>query len=158
MCHEMEELHNMIEGVVAMAPSPDYHADGMAFAATKDGALWCTADRGRRWESVLPSSQACRLSRCRVVRVAVSPCFSDDALVLAGADDGTVARSLDSGWTWEVIARVPGPVAGFVFSSCFEHDRRVSVAATEIDIEIDADIEVGVPVSNNRSGPGLVAA
>jgi photosystem II stability/assembly factor-like uncharacterized protein len=129
--------------VVALAQSPDYAADGMAFAATRDGRLWCTTDRGSRWESVA-GSMHCPLAARRVVRLAVSPHFADDALVLAGADDGTVARSVDSGWSWEVIARIDGVVTGFEFATTSDHERRVLVAAargTLVELELDLDVD-----------------
>lgn len=149
---------------VVVALSPDYAGDGIAFVATH-GELWCTADRGHRWERVVPGLS--RRSRAgggdplvgrRVVEVSVSPWFAEDALVLVGTLDGAVARSVDSGWTWEAIAQLRGPVAGFEFPDGFEHDRQVLVS-TRADGVVAVDVAVdSVAVDGPRVGTGPVAA
>lgn len=144
------------DDVAVLATSPDYDADGMAFAATRAGALWCTTDRGRRWEPVT-GSPGCPLTDRRVVGVAVSPRFAEDALVLAGSADGAVARSFDSGWTWEVVADLAGPVLGFQFSATFDRDHRVIAATRRAVVEIDTDHEME-PVTGDGPGGEHVAA
>lgn len=73
--------------------SPDFQADGTAFAANTHTGLWRTQDAGLTWQSVTP------IGITLVRGVAVSPDFAVDRRVLAATGVGTWL-STDGGTTW----------------------------------------------------------
>jgi hypothetical protein len=83
--------------VLALAASPDFHDDGLAFAATPSG-LFRTRNGAESWRIVdLDWDDAA------VQCLAVSPAFGEDRVVLAGTEDHGLLRSDDAGRSWEQV-------------------------------------------------------
>ncbi len=74
--------------------SPEFQADGTAFAANSASGVWRTTDAGQSWQ---PSGDG--LSGVTVMDVACSPGFAADRTLLAATNAGTFL-SLDAGETW----------------------------------------------------------
>lgn len=74
--------------------SPDFAADGMAFAANPASGVWRTTDGGQSWQ---PASAG--LAGTTVLDVACSPGFAADRTLLAATSAGAFL-SQDAGETW----------------------------------------------------------
>ncbi len=83
--------------VTALALSPNFERDELAFAATHAG-LYRTTDSGRSWE---PCGGG--LTNPFVEAVAASPQYTDDHTVFLGTRDGTLFRSTDGGHSWTCL-------------------------------------------------------
>lgn len=106
--------------VYALAPAPEFAADGVCFAATATGLLR-SADRGATWESAYAALNL--PEALPTPAVAVSPAFKRDQTVFAGVA-GSVLRSTDGGQTWQV-AMLPAPpptVSTLCISPAYEED------------------------------------
>jgi len=87
--------------------SPDFPADGTAFAATHTG-VFRSSDGGRSWEIRVEG-----LGTLMVQSLALSPNFATDRTLFAGTADGNLYRSGDAGESWTFLAR-PGGASGLV--------------------------------------------
>ena len=89
--------------VFDLAISPDFSADGTAYAGTEVGLLR-TTDRGENWLTLWGGLPGCEHgSICTIARVRLSPGFADDNEMLALQQGGKLYRSTDRGDTWTYI-------------------------------------------------------
>jgi YVTN family beta-propeller protein len=93
----------------ALALSPDFASDGLAFAGGwREGSngmaggygIVRTVDRGLTWTSVFTSTPWTQLA---VLDLAISPGFATDGMAFAATDSGLL-RTRDRGATWERLA------------------------------------------------------
>jgi hypothetical protein len=87
--------------LTALACSPAFARDGLAWAGSALGRLWLSRDEGFTW-----AQQEWDAGAVRVAALAASPYFErDSTVVLAAADEAgrevQVWRSLDGGLSWE---------------------------------------------------------
>jgi hypothetical protein len=115
--------------VMALAVSPGFTQDGLAFAATASG-LYRTRNGAESWRQI-------ELDWDDVVVqcLALSPDFGEDRVVLAGTEDHGLLRSDDAGRSWE---QVPALADRMVNSLSYGRDGRV-VAATDAGLALSAD-------------------
>jgi photosystem II stability/assembly factor-like uncharacterized protein len=106
--------------VYALAASPRFAQDGVAFAACQSG-LYRSRDGGHTWKEALASLDLAQ--PLAVTAVAISPDFRSDHTVLAGAQGG-VLLSTDSGRRWTtVLLPPPAPnISSVAFSPNFAED------------------------------------
>jgi hypothetical protein len=83
--------------VLALAASPDFHHDGLAFAATPSG-LYRTRNGAASWRTLELDDDDVAV-QC----LAISPDFADDRLLLAGTEAHGLLRSDDGGRTWDAV-------------------------------------------------------
>lgn len=86
--------------ILALAVSPEFAQDGLAFAATPSG-LFRTRNGAESWRIV-----ELDWDDVAVQCLAVSPTFAEDRVVLAGTEDHGLLRSDDAGRTWEQVAEL----------------------------------------------------
>jgi photosystem II stability/assembly factor-like uncharacterized protein len=115
--------------VYALAASPDFHRDGICFAARHSG-LWRTSDGSNQWQAVsnIPFAPDSFIASA----VAVSPHFQADGTVFAGVPGG-ILYSRDGGASW-MIAHLQSPapfISSLVFSPDYELDGTVFAATLE---------------------------
>jgi len=98
--------------------SPNYQRDGQAFCATVEDGVFISRDRGSRW-----ATWNFGLLDLQTLCLAVSPQFSQDDTLLAGAESG-IYRSKNGGRAWKVLdfSVDSAPVISLVFSSFYELD------------------------------------
>ena len=84
--------------VLALAFSPQFARDGVAFAGTTSG-LYRSRNGGKSWRLVDTA-----LDEVAVQCLAVSPRFGIDRLVLAGTEAHGLLRSDDAGTTWQSVS------------------------------------------------------
>jgi photosystem II stability/assembly factor-like uncharacterized protein len=115
--------------ILALAVSPDFARDALAFAATPSG-LFRTRNGAESWRIV-----ELDWDDVAVQCLAVSPEFADDRVVLAGTEDHGLLRTDDAGRTWEQIEDLSDlMVNGLDFRS----DGRV-IAATDAGVALSDD-------------------
>jgi photosystem II stability/assembly factor-like uncharacterized protein len=108
--------------VLALALSPEFERDGVAFAATPSG-VYRTRNRGRSWRSLdLDAAVQCL-------------CFKNDQVVLAGTESNGLLRSTDGGTHWETVV---SNQAVSVTALTLSRDN-VIAAATDAGIAISHD-------------------
>jgi hypothetical protein len=91
--------------ILALAASPDFARDGLAFAATPT-ALYRTRNGAQSWRAVeLPPSVPGDVG---VQCLALSAAFPEDRVVLAGSLDLRLLRSDDRGRSWEEVSDLAG--------------------------------------------------
>lgn len=88
--------------ITSVVVSPNYAADGTAFAATLNGEVWRTVNGGSNWLRVGASSIVLQSGTKfnKFTWLAISPNFAADRMVLAGTNNG-IFRSNDGGRTWQ---------------------------------------------------------
>jgi hypothetical protein len=91
--------------VLALAVSPDFERDGLAFAATPTTA-YRTRNGAESWREidVLPDSMV----EVGVQSLTVSAAFDQDGVILAGSLDLRALRSDDRGRSWEEVPDLAG--------------------------------------------------
>jgi photosystem II stability/assembly factor-like uncharacterized protein len=110
--------------ILALAVSPTFLSDGLAFAATPSGLFW-TRNGAESWRIV-----DLDWDDVAVQCLAVSPGLAEDRVVLAGTEEHGLLRSEDAGRSWE---QVPD-LADVTFNGLsFLADGRV-VAATDAGV------------------------
>jgi hypothetical protein len=89
--------------VLALALSPAFETDGVAFLGTASG-VYRSRNGARAWRAGVtdPDEPA-------VQCLAVSPGFGQDRLVLAGTEADGLLRAEDGGATWRSVPGLPGP-------------------------------------------------
>lgn len=90
--------------ILALAPSPNFAQDGLAYAATPT-AVYRTRNGAESWREIeLPSSGGEDVgAQC----LALSATFAEDGVILAGSLDLRLLRSDDRGRSWEEVADLP---------------------------------------------------
>lgn len=83
------------QGIRALAVSPAYDQDGIVFAATLNGGIWRSTDRGLTWVK-----KSDGIDTEITYDVALSPDFASDQTLLAATEYG-LFRSADQGESWE---------------------------------------------------------
>lgn len=127
-------------GVYALAPSPDFAADGLCFAATASGLLRSTDHAVTFADAYAALGLTERLA---TPAAALSPAFASDRTAFAGVH-GAILRSLDRGATWQyALLRTPAPVV-----TCLA----VSPNYEEDGIAFAGTLEDGVFRSADRGG------
>ncbi len=123
--------------VYALAPSLDYAADGICFAATARGLL-VSPDRCKTFRDAYLSLNL--PETLPTPAVAVSPTFASDRTVFAGVH-GAVLRSHDRGETWHYAElRTPPPVVTcLAVSPAYEQDGIVFAGTLEDGVFRSAD-------------------
>ncbi|MCL5734687.1 MAG: hypothetical protein M1274_03710 [Actinobacteria bacterium] len=113
--------------VTALALSPDFETDGLAFAATAAGAFR-SEDGGRSWS---PCGRG--LTTPFIETVAVSPSFARDHTIFLGARDGTVLRSTDGGERWVSLGWLGerSPVIALAVSPQYSEDGTIIAGTFE---------------------------
>ncbi len=135
--------------VLALAVSPAFAGDGVAFAAT-ESALARTDDNGRSWQRcALPVEGA--VVQC----LAISPRFADDRTVLAGTEEHGLLRSTDGGQTWTVV---PGLEEQGVMALAVTPDGDQVAAATGDGVALSTDGGATWQTIAFESGPALALA
>lgn len=120
--------------IVALALSPDFPRDGIAFVATERG-LHVTSDGCRSWKQVWSAGE-----NDGVQCIAISPDFPVDGTVLVGTERQGVMMSTDGGSTWlPAGSGLPDScVNSLVVSPDFRRDRTV-IAGTGAGLAISTD-------------------
>lgn len=87
--------------ILALAASPSFADDGLAFAATPT-TVYRTRNGAESWREIeLPSSGGDDVgAQC----LALSAAFAEDGVILAGGLDRSLLRSEDRGRSWEEVA------------------------------------------------------
>lgn len=119
--------------VLALAASPTFEEDGLAFAATPTG-LYRTRNGAASWRAVELDDDAI-VVQIAVQCLALSPTFVDDRLLLAGTEDHGLLRSDDGGRSWDVAADLD---ASSVNAVLFLTAAR-AVAATDAGVALSED-------------------
>jgi hypothetical protein len=115
--------------ILALAASPSFAQDGLAFAATPSG-LFRTRNGAESWRIV-----ELDWDDVAVQCLAISPAFADDRVVLAGTEDHGLLRSDDAGRSWEQVA----DLADLMINGLdFQPDGRV-IAATDAGVALSDD-------------------
>jgi hypothetical protein len=139
--------------ILALAVSPDFDQDGLAFAATPSG-LYRTRNGGESWRAV-----DLEWDDLTIQCLAVSPAFAEDRVLLAGTEDHGLLRSDDAGRSWE---QAPGLVDQTVNSLVYGIGGRV-VAGTDRGVALSDDAgqswrivgeDLGSVLSVALEGPG----
>jgi photosystem II stability/assembly factor-like uncharacterized protein len=113
--------------VHALALSPGFAEDGVAFAACASG-LYKSHDGGQTWASAYGSLDLSAL--LATPAVAISPAFATDRTVFAGVS-GAILRSQDGGESWQVSSLpTPAPLVSCLAISPNYADDQVLLAGT----------------------------
>lgn len=83
--------------ILALAASPAFHEDGLAFAATPTG-LYRTRNGADSWRALELDDDDVTI-QC----LALSPAFAEDRVLLAGTEEHGLLRSEDGGRSWETV-------------------------------------------------------
>jgi photosystem II stability/assembly factor-like uncharacterized protein len=117
--------------VMHLAMSPNYAADRMLFAGTRNG-LFVTTDQGQHWERVAEGAFG-RSASC-IESLAVSPDFANDKTLFLSVSGKGLYKSTDAAATFrptgtdlleqgQIFANIPNPVAvPIVFSPAYATD------------------------------------
>jgi hypothetical protein len=124
-------------GVDAIAFSPSYAVDRMAYAWMKNRGLYRSTDGGDSWEQVFEEE------RWSVQSLALSPRFPTDGMLFVGALFGQLHQSLDGGLTWQDLSA--GLPAGTVW---------VRALALSPDFERDSTLFAGLDEGVVKSTDG----
>lgn len=119
-----------IDMVYALAATPPNRQGNIICFAARSSGLYRSEDRGRTWQYALDSLNLD--DTLGTLAVAVSPQFSVDNTVYAGAPGG-VLRSTDGGQTWQA-AMLPAPppiVSSIAISPNYAEDGTVFVGTIE---------------------------
>ena len=115
--------------VYALAASPDFHLDGICFAACESG-LHRSVDGGDIWTPLQIASAP--EGQMAVTALALSPSFAQDRMVFAAVKGG-ILRSSDGGVTWFTagFAAPPPLFTAFAVSPFFDHDGMMLASTME---------------------------
>ncbi len=107
--------------VSGLVVSPNYPLDGHAFCATVEDGVFITRDRGSRW-----ATWNFGLLDLQILSLAVSPQYSQDEILFAGAESG-VYRSKNGGRAWKAVPFPvdSAPVTSLVFSTDYGVDNAI---------------------------------
>ena len=121
-----------------IAPSPNFHKDGVCFAANDQG-LYKTQDGCQTWENTFDVISKGTTLSC--TSVALSPDYEKDNMLFAGVKGGVLV-SKDKAASWQVIELpTPQPIISRIMPSPgFSTDNKVFAATTDD----------GVYLSDNR--------
>lgn len=140
MNDEMTDFPPEDAAVYALAPSPDYPADGICFAATTSGLL-VSRDHCQTFADAYAALNL--PERLPTPAVALSPAFWTDGAVFAGVQ-GAIMRSHDRGASWQYAElRTPPPVVTCLAASPTYEQEGIVFAGT---------LEDGVFRSADRGG------
>jgi photosystem II stability/assembly factor-like uncharacterized protein len=105
-------------GLVA---SPNFAVDGQAFCATIEDGVFITRDRGTRW-----ATWNFGLIDLQTLCLAVSPQYSQDETLIAGAESG-IFRSKNGGRAWKIVDFPvdSAPVTSLAFSNAYANETSV---------------------------------
>lgn len=134
--------------VLALAASPRFAEDGLAFAATTSG-LYRTRNGAESWRLVELDEEDVAV-QC----VAVSPSFAADRLVLAGTEEHGLLRSEDGGRSWDTVPELEGRS---VNALAFGPGGRVA-AATDAGLALSTDGGRSWRPAGTELGPVLSVA
>jgi len=127
----------MLNNVYMIATSPNFHKDGICFAATDKG-LQKSQDGCKSWENTFEALSKGTSLSCTTV--ALSPNFEKDNLVFAGVKGGILV-SENSAASWEVI-EFPSPppvISRITTSPAFNVDKKVFSATTDDGVFLSDD-------------------
>lgn len=135
--------------VVCLVESPNYSEDGTLLAGTLEDGVFCSVDRGNRW-----NTWNFGLLDLRILAMAISPDFINDETVFVGTETG-IFRSTNGGRAWRESGFPSdlAPVIGMVLSPDYQQDGTL-FAGTESN---------GLYVSKdrgrtwNRLGQGIIS-
>ena len=122
--------------ILALAASPAFHHDGLAFAATPSG-LYRTRNGADSWRALELDSDDVAV-QC----LAVSPAFADDRVLLAGTEEHGLLRSDDGGRSWESVAELAERsinAVAFLPAIGLEGSGGRAIAATDAGIALSED-------------------
>ncbi|RPJ43351.1 MAG: hypothetical protein EHM21_11665, partial [Chloroflexi bacterium] len=125
--------------VLALAVTPDWEKQAIAFAATPQG-VYISLDGGRQWRAT-----SLRTDQDAVAALAVSPAFESDQTIYAGTEAGRLYQSRDGGRTWDLLRAAAGnsllgdgPVSSLWLARDFaESGRMVCGVASSIYVSSD---------------------
>jgi len=100
----------------ALVASPDFERDGFLLAGTMEDGVFSSTDRGARWEA-----WNFGLFDLNVLCLALSPAWTDDETVFAGAETD-LYRSANGGRAWRPSG-FPSELAPALSIACFEDGR-----------------------------------
>jgi photosystem II stability/assembly factor-like uncharacterized protein len=105
--------------VTALAISPSFASDRIAFAGTASG-IYRTTDSGSTWTRTAQPTKA-------VIRIAISPSFASDGTAFAITNGDGLWRTTSSGASW---SRISAGASGFgvAVSPAYASDRTVFVS------------------------------
>jgi hypothetical protein len=136
--------------ILALAASPSFGQDGLAFAATPSG-LYRTRNAAESWRAVeLDLDRDGVAVQC----LAISPAFAQDRLVLAGTEEHGLLRSDDAGRSWSAAPELAERSVNGV--ACFTGGR--VVAATDAGLALSADGGRSWRLVGRDLGPALSVA
>ena len=116
--------------VLALALSPCFGEDGLAFAGTPTG-LFRTRNGGRSWRELpLPVPEPA------IQAITLSPRFGEDRLVLIGTEADGLLSSRDGGDTWAVC---PDLSNGGIAATAISKDARVLAVGDEDGVFLSSD-------------------
>jgi hypothetical protein len=131
--------------ILALALSPSFAQDRIAFAATASG-LYRTRNGGRSWRAVEVGSDD-----LAVQSLALSPRFAEDRVVLAGTEADGLLRSDDAGDSWQPVEALAGQgVTALAFSA-----HGAGAAAIEAGVALSDDLGASWRFTGNGLGPVL---
>lgn len=100
----------------ALVASPDFERDGFLLAGTMEDGVFSSADRGARW-----AAWNFGLFDLNVLCLALSPAWTDDETVFAGAETD-LYRSTNGGRAWRPSG-FPSELAPALSIACYEDGR-----------------------------------
>jgi hypothetical protein len=130
----------MEKPITALVASPNLEKDGTLFASVRGKGIYKTRNKGKNWQPVnnglrfvdgWENLQTIHQIAVKDIKLAISPSYSADQMVFAGASEGFFKTS-DGGKQWEKIGISPFGkneyVNGLAVSPNFSKDRTVLVS------------------------------
>lgn len=136
--------------VVALAVSPLFERDQLAFAGTPTG-LYRSRSGAQAWRAIDTGLDVDAAIQC----LAFSPAFPGDRVVLAGTESDGLLRSTDAGTTWTAV---PSLAERSVTALAFARSGDTAAAATDAGVAISHDAGATWRLSGAELGPVLTVA